>query len=154
MGAVAADLVRGHEGSRDDAEDAEREERRGECDLLDGRAARAPDRAADQVVVVGDGEGVVHVRHAGGSRGRRWGTRLARPAAPRGGCGSGSGSSWKNREKRGRGGGRSLRGAQRRRGRVRCEGADARSLAAAVAGSRLRILTVFFLQIFSTDKLI
>ena len=64
MGAVAADLVRGHEGSRDDAEDAEREERRGERDLLDGRAPRAPDRAADQVVVVGDGEGVVHVRHA------------------------------------------------------------------------------------------
>ena len=84
MGAVAADLVRGHEGSRDDAEDAEREERRGERDLLDGRAPRAPDRAADQVVVVGDGEGVVHVRHACGSRGRRWG--LASPA--RGGCGS------------------------------------------------------------------
>ena len=78
MGAVAADLVRGHEGSGDDAEDAEREERGGKGNFLDWRATQASHRAADQVVVVGDGEGVVHVRHSDESRGAgKVGTRLA-----------------------------------------------------------------------------
>jgi hypothetical protein len=61
--AVPSDAVGGHDQSADDAERAEGEERGGEGDLLDGRPARAPDGAADEVVVVGDGEGVVHVRH-------------------------------------------------------------------------------------------
>ena len=78
MGAVAADLVRGHEGSGDDTDDAEGEERGGKGDFLDWRATRASHRAADQVVVLGDGEGVVHVRHSDESRGAgKVGTRLA-----------------------------------------------------------------------------
>lgn len=62
--AVAADVVGGHEDATDGAERAEREERGREGDLLDGRAAGAPHGAADEVVLVGDGEGVVHVRHS------------------------------------------------------------------------------------------
>jgi hypothetical protein len=61
--AVPSDAVGGHEQAGDDAERPEGEERGGEGDLLDGRAARAPDGAADEVVVVGDGESVVDVRH-------------------------------------------------------------------------------------------
>ena len=64
MRAVPSDLVGGHEEAPDGAEHPEGEERGGEGDLLDGRAARAPDGAADEVVLVGDGEGVVHVHHA------------------------------------------------------------------------------------------
>lgn len=63
MRAVAADLVGGHEEAGDDAEGAEGEEGGGEGDLLDGGAARAADGPADEVVLVGDGEGVVHVGH-------------------------------------------------------------------------------------------
>ena len=62
---VTADLVGGHEEAGDDAEGPEGEEGGGEGDLLDGGAARAPYGPADEVVLVGDGEGVVHVGHAG-----------------------------------------------------------------------------------------
>lgn len=65
MRGVTADLVGGHEEAGDDAEGPEGEEGGGEGDLLDGGAARAPYGPADEVVLVGDGEGVVHVGHAG-----------------------------------------------------------------------------------------
>lgn len=63
MRAVPSDAVGGHEQAGDDAERPEGKERSGEGDLLDGRAPRPSDGAADEVVVVGDGEGMVDVRH-------------------------------------------------------------------------------------------
>lgn len=62
--AVPSDAVGSHDEPADGAERPEGEQRGGEGDLLDGRPARAPDCAADEVVLVRDGEGVVHVRHA------------------------------------------------------------------------------------------
>ncbi|RWW79458.1 hypothetical protein BHE74_00012237 [Ensete ventricosum] len=65
MGSIAADAVGGHDGTDDDCEGAEDEEGHREGDLLDGRTV--PDGVAGvahhDVLLIGDGEGVVDVRH-------------------------------------------------------------------------------------------
>lgn len=63
MGAVAADPIDGHEYTKDDPERAENKESDGERNLLNRRAVVDGVRSFHQLVVVRNGEGVIHVRH-------------------------------------------------------------------------------------------
>lgn len=66
MSCVAANSVVGHDDSDDDAKGAEDEEGEGEGDLLDGRAVADGVGSIHHDILVGDGEGVVNVRHRRG----------------------------------------------------------------------------------------
>lgn len=59
-------MVVGHQYTNNDAEAAEDEESYSESDLLDGRPVVDHVRRLHHDVLVGNGKGVVHVRHVAG----------------------------------------------------------------------------------------
>lgn len=63
MGAVAADPIDGHKYTEDDPERAEDKESDGERNLLNRRPVVDGVRGFHQLVVVRNGESVIHVRH-------------------------------------------------------------------------------------------